>query len=61
MNNSKSNANIVELEIMIFQSLVQPNFVFDVINLDIELLIVKREYWRVLNVRILVIIRIDAS
>ena len=61
MNNSKSNANIVELEIMIFQSLVQPNFVFDVINLDIELLSVKREYWRVLNVRILVIIRIDAS
>jgi len=60
MNNSKSNANIVELEIMIFQSLVQPNFVFDVISLVIELLNVRKEYWRVRNVRILVIIRIDA-
>lgn len=60
MNNSESSVNIVELEITIFQSLVQLNFAFDVISLGIEQQSARSEFWRVQSVKILVIIRIDA-
>lgn len=60
MNNSESSVNTVELEIMTFQSLVLPNFVFDVISLGIERRSARSEYWRVQSVKILGIIRIDA-